>query len=98
MLKPKTLRQLAVLNCPNSRIYKSVVNFLERAGVDKCTVSPDGVDEVTYDGVTLVIGIACLYAMNEQGTNVDNLLDKNCKLTVLEKVDETKVIYKKGVK
>ena len=95
MLKAKTLKQLATINCPNSRIYGVVVNFLERAGVDKCTVSPDGVDEVTFDGITLVIGTNCLYAINEQGTKIDNLLDKNCKLKVMNKDTNIKVIYKK---
>lgn len=95
MLKAKTLKQLAAITAPNNRIYGVVANFLKRAGVDKCKPSPDGVDEVKFDDITLVIGTNCLYAMNLQGTKIDNLLDKNCKLAVMQKDQDVKIIHKK---
>lgn len=95
MLKAKTLRQLATINSPSKKVYEAVIGFLKSAGVEDKEVSPDGVEEVAYDGILLTIGTDCLYAMNEQGNKIDNLLDKNCKLEVMNKKSTVKVIRKK---
>lgn len=92
MIKATTYSQYCAVMCPNERNYFAVMEFLALAGAQRSKFSNvDEPDTVEYNGVTLYIGKGALYALNKSGTKIDNLLDKKCKLDVIEFREEKKV-------